>query len=117
MHRSRVRITLRACTARHQYANPPGATVQILLSAKSFVISQVGLSAFSRADGGGYVAKTFNFWTFPRTFDNHNLKFTSEAGSLEYLAQVSSATYRLLNYRTLWISMTEDLYFACFALR
>jgi hypothetical protein len=50
------------------------------------VINQFGLSAFTLKNSR-YVAKTFNFNIYPRTFQNINKVFTCEAGSLEYLAQ------------------------------
>jgi CAF1 family ribonuclease len=64
---------------------------QILESADNFIVNQFGLATFTAAPGGGYVVKTFNFNLFPRDFRNDVSTvakvFSSEAGSLEYLAQ------------------------------
>eukprot|EP00892_Ulva_mutabilis_P009389 jgi/Ulvmu1/6822/UM031_0026.1 len=56
-------------------------------SARRFLVNQFGVSAFSRSAGGGYTAKTFNLNIFPRSFAGSETRFTSQASSLEYLAQ------------------------------
>lgn len=63
--------------------------MQVRESADKFVINQFGLSAFApeTGGGGGWVARTFNFNLFPRTFYPVEKVFTCEAGSLEYLAK------------------------------
>ena len=60
--------------------------VQLLESGQNFAINQFGLSAFTLTDTG-YVAKTFNFNIFPRSFRNIEKVFTCQASSLEYLAK------------------------------
>jgi CAF1 family ribonuclease len=42
-------------------------STQLLVSSRAFIINQFGLSAFSY-EGGGYRARTFNFYLFPRRF-------------------------------------------------
>lgn len=59
----------------------------MLASASAFTITQFGISAFSAAPGGGYVAKTFNFYIFPEPFEGSNRRFTCEAASLAFLAR------------------------------
>jgi len=59
---------------------------ELLQSSESFVINQFGLSAFIW-DGTSYSAKTFNFYTFPRAFEEYQPRFLCEAKSLEFLSQ------------------------------
>lgn len=58
---------------------------ELLQSSESFVINQFGLSTFTW-DGSSYSAKTFNFYTFPRAFEEYQPRFLSEASSLEFLS-------------------------------
>ena len=59
---------------------------EMLQSSQSFVINQFGLSTFAW-DGTSYKAKTFNFYTFPRPFEEYQPRFLSEASSLEFLSE------------------------------
>lgn len=59
---------------------------ELLQSSESFVINQFGLSTFIW-DGTSYSAKTFNFYTFPRSFEEYQPRFLSEAKSLEFLSE------------------------------
>lgn len=59
---------------------------ELLQSSESFVINQFGLSTFVW-DGTSYSAKTFNFYTFPRAFEEYQPRFLCEASSLEFLSQ------------------------------
>lgn len=59
---------------------------ELLENSREFVINQFGLSTFTW-DGGCYKAKTFNFYTFPRPFEEWSPRFLSEAGSLEFLSE------------------------------
>jgi poly(A)-specific ribonuclease len=57
-------------------------------SSEAFVINQFGLSAFRwEEDSKTFVAKTFNFYTFPRPFEEYQPRFLSEAGSLQFLSE------------------------------
>lgn len=58
---------------------------ELLESSQSFIINQFGLSVFVW-DGSCYKAKTFNFYTFPRAFEEWQPRFLSEASSLEFLS-------------------------------
>ena len=65
---------------------------ELAASSSSFVINQFGLSVFEAtegSEGGGdiYTAKTFNFYTFPRPFEEYAPRFLSEAGSLQFLSE------------------------------
>jgi poly(A)-specific ribonuclease len=57
----------------------------MLASSDGFSITQFGLSAFCW-EGGAYAARTFNFYTFPRPFENYDVRFVSQAASLAFLA-------------------------------
>lgn len=59
---------------------------EILQSSEAFVINQFGLSTFSW-NGSSYQAKTFNFYTFPRPFEEYQPRFLCEASSLDFLSQ------------------------------
>lgn len=59
---------------------------EILQSSESFVINQFGLSTFSW-NGSSYQAKTFNFYTFPKPFEEYQPRFLCEASSLDFLSQ------------------------------
>ncbi len=41
----------------------------MLEASRSFVVNQFGLSAFEATGPDAYVARTFNFYIFPRTFE------------------------------------------------
>ena len=61
---------------------------ELVESSSAFVINQFGLSAFAWDEGrGSYEAKTFNFYTFPRPFEDYAPRFLSEAGSLQFLSE------------------------------
>ena len=72
---------------------------ELVSSSSAFVINQFGLSVFheetkdsnddrdSSNDCARYTAKTFNFYTFPRPFEEHAPRFLSEAGSLQFLSE------------------------------
>jgi poly(A)-specific ribonuclease len=55
------------------------------LSAEQFLITQFGISAFCWVDGG-WQAKTFNFYVFPRVTDDFDRRFLCQASSIEFLA-------------------------------
>lgn len=46
-------------------------------SAQHFQITQFGLSAF-QWEGGRYIARTFNFYVFPRPDDGFDTRFLSQ---------------------------------------
>lgn len=57
-------------------------------SSNAFVITQFGLSCFrpsNSSDGPKYVAKTFNFYCFPRPFEDWDPRFLCASGSLDFL--------------------------------
>lgn len=61
--------------------------LQMVKSSSNFVINQFGLSAFiPNPSTNSYVARTFNFYVFPRTLDDWDQRFLCQAGSLEFLA-------------------------------
>jgi poly(A)-specific ribonuclease len=55
------------------------------LSAEHFLLTQLGVSAFCWRDGG-WQAKTFNFYVFPRVTDDFDRRFMCQASSIEFLA-------------------------------
>mmetsp|Transcript_11195 Transcript_11195/g.22365 ORF Transcript_11195/g.22365 Transcript_11195/m.22365 type:complete len:715 (+) Transcript_11195:84-2228(+) len=59
---------------------------EILQSSEAFVINQFGLSTFEW-NGSSYQARTFNFYTFPRPFEEYQPRFLCEASSLDFLSQ------------------------------
>lgn len=59
---------------------------EVLQSSEAFVINQIGVSAFTW-DGSCYRAKTFNFYTFPKPFEEWQPRFLSEASSLQFLME------------------------------
>ena len=61
---------------------------ELLQSSSAFVINQFGLSVFAWDEVlQSYAAKTFNFYTFPRPFEEYAPRFLSEAGSLQFLSE------------------------------
>lgn len=73
-------------------------------SARKFLVSQFGLSAFTFADGA-YTAKTFNFNIYPRSFQSFDKRFVCQASSLEFLTQhkfdFNKFIYQGIGYLTL----------------
>ena len=52
---------------------------QMLESAQTFQLTQVGLSAFQWEEARSqYIARTFNFWIFPRPADGFDARFLSQ---------------------------------------
>jgi hypothetical protein len=60
------------------------------------VINQFGLSCFRRLAGGGYEARTFNFYVFPLPSGQYSRKFVCDAGSLAFLAGCAARRRRPL---------------------
>lgn len=61
---------------------------ELLQSSSAFVVNQFGLSVFAWDEAlKSYAAKTFNFYTFPRPFEEYAPRFLSEAGSLQFLSE------------------------------
>ncbi|XP_078361002.1 poly(A)-specific ribonuclease PNLDC1-like isoform X2 [Oculina patagonica] len=58
-------------------------------TASQFLISQFGLTAFvqSKDDSNKYVAHTYNFFLYPHSFGPLDVRFLSQASSLEFLCQ------------------------------
>lgn len=54
---------------------------QMVESAQAFQITQFGLSAF-KWEGGRYVARTFNFYVFPRPTEGFDRRFLSQVWTL-----------------------------------
>jgi CAF1 family ribonuclease len=51
-------------------------------SAQNFQLTQVGLSAFQWEEASSqYVARTFNFWIFPRPGDGFDPRFLCQVGA------------------------------------
>lgn len=61
---------------------------ELVQSSSAFVVNQFGLSVFAwDEDLRSYAARTFNFYTFPRPFEDYAPRFLSEAGSLQFLSE------------------------------
>ena len=59
----------------------------MLASSNAFVITQFGLSAFIwDGSSSAWRPKTFNFYTFPRPFEDWQPRFLCEAASMDFLA-------------------------------
>ncbi|PRW61321.1 poly(A)-specific ribonuclease PARN isoform X3 [Chlorella sorokiniana] len=76
---------------------------EMLASSRAFVINQFGLSAFVWEDGG-YRAKTFNYYIFPRPFEGADKRFVCQASSMAFLASCgfdfNKAIYDGVGYMT-----------------
>ena len=60
---------------------------EMLESSQAFVINQFGLSAFIWDSATStWTPKTFNFYTFPRPYDDDGTRFLCQASALEFLA-------------------------------
>ena len=64
-------------------------------SAQSFQITQFGLSAF-RWEGGAYMARTFNFYIFPRPADGFDARFLCQV-SCNFGALVLAAFWKAIS--------------------
>lgn len=94
-------------TQKHRYAKTQGRTVRCtstpavadrllpctvrrykksVNSAKNFLITQFGLSTFTWT-GAAYEARTFNFYLFPRPYEDVDRRFLCQASSMEFLAK------------------------------
>mmetsp|Transcript_22526 Transcript_22526/g.49239 ORF Transcript_22526/g.49239 Transcript_22526/m.49239 type:complete len:910 (+) Transcript_22526:147-2876(+) len=69
------------------YDDVPDRYQRILSSAQQFLVIQFGLSAFKWDPiTGGYTARTFNFYIWPKPFDTFDRRFLCQASSLDFLA-------------------------------
>lgn len=60
---------------------------KLVYNAQQFLISQFGLSFFIwQPETSSYVSKTFNFFIFPRPFQDFDRRFMCQASSLDFLA-------------------------------
>ncbi len=75
-----------ACPRLHVNRRTLGAVAsfscaQMVESAQAFQITQFGLSAF-KWEGSRYVARTFNFYVFPRPTEGFDRRFLSQVWTL-----------------------------------